>query len=78
MSLHDIDNPDFQCPYCGETISVEVDASAGERQSFVSDCEVCCKPINFKVRIHQDHETDSDSDDGSGYELTALREDELG
>lgn len=32
------------CPYCGESITLLVDGSAGE-QRYVEDCEVCCKPM---------------------------------
>ena len=39
----------ISCPYCGEAISVQVDASAGE-QSYIEDCQVCCRPIEFHLR----------------------------
>ena len=44
----------FNCPYCGEVISVRVDQTAGSRQFFVTDCEVCCRPIQVEVDIDQD------------------------
>jgi hypothetical protein len=34
----------FQCAGCGEWNSTTVDESAGRRQSYVEDCQVCCKP----------------------------------
>ncbi len=34
----------FQCAGCGEWNETSVDESAGRRQSYVEDCEVCCKP----------------------------------
>ncbi|HTA50117.1 MAG TPA: CPXCG motif-containing cysteine-rich protein [Verrucomicrobiae bacterium] len=34
----------FQCAGCGEWNSTSVDVSAGDRQSYVEDCQVCCKP----------------------------------
>jgi transcription elongation factor Elf1 len=34
----------FACPYCGETISMVLDLSV-PAQSYVEDCEVCCRPI---------------------------------
>ena len=37
------------CPYCGETIVVLLDASAGI-QSYIEDCEVCCRPIVVDVQ----------------------------
>jgi hypothetical protein len=36
--------PGFQCAGCGEWNSTTVDESAGRRQSYVEDCQVCCKP----------------------------------
>jgi hypothetical protein len=32
------------CPYCWETITLELDLSV-EGQSYVEDCPVCCQPI---------------------------------
>jgi hypothetical protein len=34
----------FTCPYCWQEISVLLDLSVSE-QSYVEDCEVCCRPI---------------------------------
>ncbi len=34
----------FTCPYCSEEISFVLDLSAGP-QSYIEDCEVCCRPI---------------------------------
>ena len=34
----------FQCAGCGEWNATTVDPSAGGRQSYVEDCQVCCKP----------------------------------
>jgi len=35
----------FQCPYCWETISMLLEPLE-EEQSYVEDCEVCCRPIS--------------------------------
>lgn len=40
------------CPYCGETVTLELDAGSGEAQEYVEDCEVCCRP--WQVRVHFD------------------------
>ena len=45
---------EFNCPYCGEVISVRVDQTGGSRQFFVTDCEVCCRPIDIEVVIETD------------------------
>jgi len=34
----------FQCAGCGEWNDTQVDESAGSVQSYVEDCQVCCKP----------------------------------
>ena len=40
------------CPYCGERIEVLLDASVSH-QTYIEDCQVCCRPINFDVSISQ-------------------------
>lgn len=34
----------FTCPYCWQQISMLLDLSV-EAQTYVEDCEVCCRPI---------------------------------
>ena len=41
------------CPYCGETILVLIDESAGQ-QTYIEDCQVCCRPIVLQVDIGED------------------------
>ncbi len=45
------------CAGCGEWNETVVDESAGARQRYVEDCQVCCKP-NL-LRIQYDHELQS-------------------
>jgi hypothetical protein len=42
-----------QCPYCGETIELLIDASAGE-QHYIEDCSVCCRPIEIAVAVDEE------------------------
>lgn len=35
----------FDCPYCGAPISVLLDVSVS--QTYVEDCEVCCRPLQI-------------------------------
>ena len=44
---------DIGCPYCGETITVLVDPSAGA-QRYIEDCQVCCRPITIAVEFDDD------------------------
>lgn len=39
---------DVGCPFCGETITLVVDASAGS-QTYIEDCQVCCRPIQVTL-----------------------------
>lgn len=41
------------CPYCGEPIRLVVDCSVSE-QSYIEDCEVCCRPIEIEVHCDED------------------------
>lgn len=43
----------FDCPYCGENISMILDVSAGG-QSYIEDCEVCCAPIEISYEVEDD------------------------
>jgi hypothetical protein len=38
------DEAGYLCDWCGEEIVVPIDLSAGERQEYVEDCPVCCRP----------------------------------
>jgi hypothetical protein len=39
----------FQCAGCGEWNETTVDESAGGRQAYVEDCQVCCRPNTLRV-----------------------------
>jgi transcription elongation factor Elf1 len=43
------------CPYCGESQTVLIDTSE-EEQTYIEDCQVCCRPIDFIVSV--DHQGD--------------------
>jgi len=34
----------FQCAGCGEWNETSVDSTAGRSQTYVEDCQVCCRP----------------------------------
>ena len=44
---------EISCPYCGETLSIVVDCSV-ESQSYIEDCQICCRPINLTVSVDED------------------------
>ncbi len=45
----------IECPYCGERFETSVDCTAGD-QSYVEDCQVCCRPIEVSVAIDAEGE----------------------
>lgn len=49
------DSISIECPHCGETFSLALDASEGSAE-FTVDCEVCCRPMTVSVRINDDGE----------------------
>ncbi|HWD18186.1 MAG TPA: CPXCG motif-containing cysteine-rich protein [Verrucomicrobiae bacterium] len=38
----------IQCPYCGQASEVTIDTSVPS-QTFVTDCEVCCRPMEIRA-----------------------------
>ena len=41
-----------QCPFCFEEISILVDPSVDD-QTYIEDCQVCCRPIQFHVHCEE-------------------------
>ena len=49
---------DYICSACGEQIIVPIDLSAGQEQTYVEDCPVCCRPNVLYVSVdHSGHVT---------------------
>lgn len=42
------------CPYCGEENEIALDPGSGDRQEYVEDCQVCCRPWRVRVRYAND------------------------
>ena len=49
------DSVESWCPYCGERIELLVDSSV-EEQTYIEDCQVCCRPILISASIDEDGE----------------------
>lgn len=58
------ENIEVRCPYCGESIHILVDTSAGEQRQ-TEDCQVCCRLIDLNISI----------DAEKGINVTAARDD---
>jgi cysteine-rich CPXCG protein len=44
----------FQCAGCGEWNDADIDESAGRRQTYIQDCQVCCQPNVLHIRWDSD------------------------
>ena len=44
-------NAPYQCGFCGEQNWTFVDASGGPEQTYVEDCQVCCRPNVLRVQV---------------------------
>ena len=45
----------FNCPHCGQSISVLLDLSV-PHQEYIEDCEACCRPIEIRYAVSADGE----------------------
>lgn len=45
---------EYCCAFCGETSTTFVDLSAGMAQSYVEDCQVCCRPNILYITVDPD------------------------
>ena len=51
--MNSLQEKTIYCPYCGEKISILIDASV-ESQQYIEDCQVCCRPIDIRVEVSAD------------------------
>ncbi|MCL1462835.1 CPXCG motif-containing cysteine-rich protein [Argonema galeatum] len=45
---------EYSCAYCGEPNVTFVDLSAGGQQSYIEDCQVCCRPNVLYIRVDEE------------------------
>ena len=45
---------EIHCPYCSVAMTVRVDHTAGSRQTFIIDCENCCRPMEIEADTEPD------------------------
>ena len=45
---------DYTCAFCGEINTTFIDISAGNHQSYVEDCQVCCRPNILYLDVDED------------------------
>ena len=44
------------CPYCGEEIEIAIDEGGGLMQTYVEDCQVCCRPMQVLIAADEEGE----------------------
>jgi len=47
------DSASVICPYCGTSLEVYIDYSGGVEQSYIEDCQICCRPIEFQIHLSE-------------------------
>ncbi|MEM6592023.1 MAG: CPXCG motif-containing cysteine-rich protein [Cyanobacteria bacterium P01_H01_bin.119] len=45
---------EFYCAFCGEPNTTFIDLSAGSTQSYIEDCQVCCRPNQLFLTLDED------------------------
>ena len=60
--MNSLQEKTIYCPYCGEMISILLDASV-EAQQYIEDCQVCCRPIEIQVVFSADGDCQVDARD---------------
>ncbi|MGD1859937.1 MAG: CPXCG motif-containing cysteine-rich protein [Leptolyngbyaceae cyanobacterium] len=45
---------EYTCAVCGEPNTTFIDVSAGLTQSYIEDCQVCCRPNQLYITIDED------------------------
>jgi hypothetical protein len=45
---------EYSCAFCGEFNTTFIDLSAGIQQSYVEDCQVCCRPNILYIAIDEE------------------------
>lgn len=45
---------EYTCAFCGESSTTFIDLSAGSTQSYIEDCQVCCRPNILYVLVDEE------------------------
>lgn len=47
---------EITCHFCFEKINLELFIEEGEKQDFITDCEVCCHPLHITAEWNEEDE----------------------
>ncbi len=42
---------EINCPYCGEVNEIYIDFSGGMHQSYIEECQICCRSWEIVVDL---------------------------
>ncbi len=54
--MNNFKDQNIECPHCGHSIRMTLDASAGS-QEFYDDCPACCNAIHLTLNINEAQKT---------------------
>ncbi len=46
----------YPCPHCGEEVDTDPDPGGGDRQEYIEDCPVCCRPNRIVAQFVVDED----------------------
>ena len=49
---------EVSCPSCGEPLAIWLDVGGGAAQTYVEDCQVCCRPMEVIARLDAEGDPD--------------------
>ncbi len=44
----------FICAYCLQINTTIVDGTGGQKQEYIEDCQVCCRPNNLIITVDEE------------------------
>ncbi len=44
---------EYTCAFCGEINTTFIDITGGFHQSYIEDCQVCCRPNKLYIEIDE-------------------------
>lgn len=45
---------EYTCAFCGEPNTIVIDLSGGFYQTYIEDCQVCCRPNQLYIEVDED------------------------
>ncbi len=49
----EVQSAEYTCACCGEINSTFIDPSQGDQQTYIEDCQVCCRPNELTIHYYE-------------------------